>query len=296
MIQAQRLQAMLSAQETPRALPPWSPRALGRVAICSLWQELALYPKPGLVSLNDNGAHDNMSAATFVRSLFALRPYYAAIAQAGARDATLAELQALGIAAERAMLGATGGINTHRGAIFVLGFLCAAAARALASELAPSDAVLRSIVKDAWTAALPLDGRAGAPSHGDLVRVHYGAGGARAEARAAFPSVFDIGLPALRGALRCGHDARLARLSAFFALLAAVEDTNVLYRGGTAGLRHVQRAARAFRTGGDVEHPQALRRAVGIHEDFVARRFSPGGCADLLAATLFVHALQCAWP
>ena len=41
---------------------------------------------------------------------------------------------------------------------------------------------------------------------------------------------------------------------------------------------------------------QALRRAVGIHEDFVARRFSPGGCADLLAATLFVHALQCAWP
>ncbi len=114
----------------------------------SLYQELALYPKPGLVSFRDNGAHRDMNAATFVRSLFSLRGYFVAIAAAGMRDAGFAELQQLGLAAESRMLRATRGINTHRGAIFTHGMLAAAAGCAAARNIAPSDENLRAIVTD----------------------------------------------------------------------------------------------------------------------------------------------------
>src|SRR5215218_4760441 len=81
---------------------------IGRAAVRALYTELALSPKPGLVSPLDSGAHDDMDMTTFMRSLFALRGYFCAIAAAGAAGADFADLQALGIAAERRMLAATG--------------------------------------------------------------------------------------------------------------------------------------------------------------------------------------------
>src|SRR5688500_7492269 len=97
--------------------------AIGRKAIHALYTELTLYPKPGLVSPIDSGAHDDMNMATFMRSLFALRSYFREIARAGSRHADFAELQSLGLAAEHRMIAATRGANTHRGAIFTLGLL-----------------------------------------------------------------------------------------------------------------------------------------------------------------------------
>jgi hypothetical protein len=105
-------------------------RAVARLAVRSLHEELCLYPKPGLVSLVDTGSHDDMDAVTFMRSLFSLRHYFKKICLAGWDNAPFAQLKQLGIAAEAAMLKATRGINTHRGAIFSLGMLCATARRA----------------------------------------------------------------------------------------------------------------------------------------------------------------------
>lgn len=51
-------------------------REVARLAVGSLHVELCLYPKPGLVSPVDNGSHDDMDAATFMRSLFSLRHYF----------------------------------------------------------------------------------------------------------------------------------------------------------------------------------------------------------------------------
>ena len=113
-------------------------RRISLLAVRSLYQELALYPKPGLVSFRDNGAHLDMDAATFVRSLFSLRGYFVAISAAGMRDAGFAELQQLGLAAESHMLRATRGINTHRGAIFTHGILAAAAGCAAGCSPTPT--------------------------------------------------------------------------------------------------------------------------------------------------------------
>ena len=270
-----------------------TPHAIARFATRALWDELALSPKPGLVSLRDAGSHSDMDASTFVRSLFALRGHFRAIAAAGARAAPFAELRALGLRAEAAMLSATGGVNTHRGAIFAIGLLGAAAAGMRGENL--SDDSLRSRLTKAWGTALKeLAPGNSPPSHGMHVAERYGARGARGEARAGFPSVFEVALPALRGARQRGRDARHARLAAFFALLESVEDTNILYRGGSAGLAYVRCSARNFRAAGGVDAADGIARAEQIHRDFVVRGLSPGGCADLLASALFVDALQAA--
>ena len=265
--------------------------AIGRCAIASLWAELLLFPKPGLVSLRDSGAHADMDASTFVASLFALSRYFDDIAAAGAARAPFVRLQELGIRAETAMLAATRGVNTHRGAIFALGLLGAAAGRAQAIGVAPTDAALRGILVNEWRAALAIAAPA-LHSHGAEVTTRYGVAGARGEATSAFPSVFEVALPALRKAIARGCDARRAQLSAFFALLAHIDDTNVLHRAGPAGLAFVQSRAREFQNAGDVHSRDAIPRALVIHREFVAHRVSPGGSADLLAAAIFVDRIQ----
>lgn len=287
-----RLSSQLAIANAPvreRALA----HGIARLAVTSLYAELVLYPKPGLVSLRDSGAHADMDAASFMRSLFALRTYFVDIASAGMRGAPFAELRALGIAAEARMVAATRGVNTHRGAIFALGLLGAAAGYVCRQTGSPTDARLQETI-GIWRKALitaPAVYAAG-PSHGRWVASRYGVGGARNEAAQGFPALFGIALPALREALGRGADAERAQLHALFTLLSRVADTNVLYRGGTAGLNFVQRNAKEFLTQGGVFSPNWRQRAEAIHRQCSVRRLSPGGCADLLSASWFVHRLQ----
>jgi triphosphoribosyl-dephospho-CoA synthase len=75
-------------------------------------------------------------------------------------------------------------------------------------------------------------------------------------------------------------------------LIAAVDDTNLLHRGGEAGLAFAQHTARDFIARGGVGAPDWLARAEAAHRAFVARRLSPGGAADLLAMSLFAAAFD----
>ena len=272
------------------------PTPLARLAVRSLYQELALYPKPGLVSLVDRGAHHDMDAGTFVRSLFALRHHFAAMAVAGAAGVPFATLQRLGLAAEADMLRATGGVNTHRGAIFSIGLIAAAAAHLASNDTMPDDTALRGTLRRLWGAALDRFEAPYPGAHGEMVRRRHGCGGARAEARAAFPAVFEVALPALRHARARGASPARARLAALFALLGSVQDTNVLYRAGARGLAMMHHEAHRFAAAGGVLAPDALGRAESIHRRFVTEGISPGGCADLLAAALFVDGVQASAP
>lgn len=285
----------------PRCLPmphPLTARAgrkasieTARLALRALYTELSLYPKPGLVSLVDNGSHDDMNAATFMRSLFSLRHYFAAMCQAGIDDAPFARLKQLAIAAEGRMMAATGGVNTHRGAIFSLGMLCAALGRARAQGVALSAASLRAVLLIRWGGELAGHMLAGAAdSHGQRAARLHAASGAREEGALGLPSVFEVGLPALQRTLARGGGMRDARVDALFALMAHVSDTNVYHRGGAYGARLVKRAAQRFVAHGGSAHPAWQRYAVACHRLFVRRRLSPGGAADLLAASCLVFA------
>jgi triphosphoribosyl-dephospho-CoA synthase len=130
-------------------------------------------------------------------------------------------------------------------------------------------------------------------SHGTEALRRFGTGGARAEAIDGFRSIYSVGLPALRrGRALAVDDASAAPVHACFALIAAVDDTNLLYRGGCAGARYAADAAIAFLSEGGIGASRWRDRAARVHGEFVDRNLSPGGCADLLAMTLFVDALE----
>lgn len=271
-----------------------------RLAVGCLHTELTLYPKPGLVSPMDNGSHADMGAAHFMRSLFALRHYFKRICQAGIDDAPFSALKQLGMAAEISMLRASGGVNTHRGAIFSIGLLCAAIGRTRANRVAFSAASLRAVLLLRWGQELGVHTRAdGIVSHGLRAAALHAVSGAREEAALGLPSVFEVGLPALLATLKAGRSMRLARIDALFALMAHISDTNVVHRGGAAGADIVRGEARRFIDAGGTACADWERRAVACHQRLVALRLSPGGAADLLAATCLVHAVTTrggAWP
>ena len=266
--------------------------ALGRAATVSLYDELALEPKPGLVSFVDAGSHDDMDGGTFLRSLFALRRYFPQVTALGAAGASFAQLEALGIVAEARMLRATRGVNTHRGAIFTLGLLCAAAGAVdMAGDRCTPQAV-RAMLLVRWGDA--LGERAGRPrdSNGARAASRHGLRGAGLEAALGLPSLFEHVLPALRAARAAGASERLARLHALVKAMAVLEDTNLVHRGGLDSLRDVQALAREWLRGGGALHADALGRARRLHAEFVARRLSPGGAADLLAAACWLERVE----
>jgi triphosphoribosyl-dephospho-CoA synthase len=264
---------------------------LDRLCLDALRHEATTWPKPGLVTPVDSGSHSDMHIGTFLASTEALAGSFAMLAFAGARSQPFSVLQAIGLEAERKMRLATGGINTHRGAIFNLGLIVAAAGRRRV------DANLAGLTCGAVVARVWGHDIAGArgsspASHGNNVFKRFAAGGARMEAAAGFPAIYAIGLPTLRRLLTLGHDHETARIGTLLALMEHLPDTNLLWRGGEAGLDFVRQSAAAFNREGGVDAPAWRDRLLKLHRAFVARNLSPGGSADLMAASWATHQLE----
>ena len=280
---------MHAPQPLPAASHGTTPQLLGRAATLALYDELALAPKPGLVTLVDNGSHADMDAATFVRSLFALRSYFPRIAALGRDGADFGALERSGIAAEARMLAATGGVNTHRGAIFLLGLLCASAGAAVQAGQPLQPLAVRAMLQQRWGAALAARAERAPTLPGGLVARRLGLRGASQEAAAGFPVLFETAVPALAAARARGLAPHLARLDTLFHVMAVLDDSNLALRGGMEGLQHAQAAARGFLAAGGAAQADALQVAAAIGRDFVARRLSPGGAADTVAAACWLQ-------
>jgi len=263
---------------------------LAELARQALVAEVELTPKPGLVDRRGAGAHSDLSLDLMRQSAAAIAPYFEAMgdsAQSMPFDRGLrTEVAAIGRAAESAMLQATNGSNAHKGAIWILGLLVTAASRGI--DLNPA-----AIAQDAaFLARLPDRAQPQLLSHGEMVRARYGATGARGEAFAGFPHVLHAGLPTLRAERNRARTETNSRLWALLNIMARLEDTCVLYRGGAEGLAIVQKGASdALLAGGpgSVAGELAMLR---LDQELLIRNISPGGAADLLAATLFLDALE----
>jgi triphosphoribosyl-dephospho-CoA synthase len=263
---------------------------LSELAWQSLIAEAELTPKPGLVDGRGSGSHSDLSLDLMRRSADAIAPYFTRMALASAEaqmDISLrAVVASIGREAESAMLSATSGSNAHKGAIWVLGLLVCAASLSEGSD--------PEFVAEAagYLARLPDHARPQAVSHGDVVLERYGASGARGEAYGNFPHVVKIGIPALRAARTNGGTERDSRLAALVTIMSRLDDTCVLYRGGREAQKIVHEgAARVIKVGGPGS-PKGNAALIALGQEFVSLHISPGGSADLLAATLFLDALE----
>ncbi|CAN7325580.1 2-(5''-triphosphoribosyl)-3'-dephosphocoenzyme-A synthase [compost metagenome] len=281
-----------------RHQPAAAPRAqaLAGLAVSAIVEEARLSPKPGLVDSRGSGAHADLTLPLMLRSAQSLGPSFAAMADAGLQAPRVGyglreQLGALGREAEAVMLSATGGVNTHRGAIWCIGLLVGAAGQ-LGAAGQPASAAAISATAGA-IAALPDRHRPVVTGNkGELACLAYGVGGARAQARAGFPHVMRLALPALQCSRARGDTESTARLNALLALMSELDDTCVLARSGRKGLDYMQAGAKAVLAAGGAGTVAGRRHLRSLDAGMLAQRASPGGAADLLAATIFLDRLS----
>jgi triphosphoribosyl-dephospho-CoA synthase len=263
---------------------------LAALATQSLIAEAKLTPKPGLVDQRGSGAHNDLSLKVMTKSAIVLEPYFAAIAscsQVRDLDTDLRmELAEIGRAAEQAMFKATQGSNTHKGAIWILGLLVAAAARGEGQSAREIVAVAGSIARLRDRAQPELI------THGGIVRNRYGVAGARGEAASDFPHVNQFGLPTLRDRRERKFLKEICRLDALLSVMAELDDTCVLYRGGVEALGAVKSGAQAVLVAGGYGSRNGRQKMRELDRELIRRHISPGGSADLLAATVFLDAVE----
>jgi triphosphoribosyl-dephospho-CoA synthase len=269
----------------------WRAEWLANLAVTALREEALLTPKPALVDRRGSGAHADLTLNLMLASASALRATFVAIARAADQQQPSQMLRerlaALGRAGEQAMLTTTGGVNTHRGAIWTLGLLVAATA------LSPPGTPAQRLAACAGSIACYADRCAPQEvSHGLLVQQRHGILGARAEAQQHFPHIIHDALPALTRACARGLTETHARLETLLVLIARLADTCILYRGGPVALQAAQGGACSILEQGGTSTPQGWEALLQLDRTLLAFHVSPGGSADLLAATLYLAFLE----
>lgn len=252
------------------------PYLVADLAERALRLELDTTPKPGLVDRQDNGAHKDMDYALMSKSISALRPYLTRLAVESAKDIDPAKIKEIGIEAEKAMLKATGGVNTHKGALFCIGLSVAAASCLACSTGAVEAYSFKELVSRAASEIPAARG-----THGAEAKRSFKAVGALENARAAYPELFADWLPYYRSLegdpFRC-HKTLLH-------IMTTLDDTNILHRRGAEGLAHAE--AEAARLLEDFSESGLS----SLNKDFIRENISPGGSADMLSLTIFIESI-----
>ena len=266
------------------------------LAVQSLIDEVNTTPKPGLVDRRNSGSHTDMNITHFLQSANALKGYFKECFEIGQQNAartpqeTFPLLRQAGIVADETMYRATGGVNTHKGAIYMMGVLCGSVGRLWSVErpfadLSDITAVAAQMVSD----TIAADFANAQPTAGIQLYQQYGIKGIRGEVASGLPAVTALGLPIYEKMLRSGRTPNDAGAVTLLHLIAQVQDTNLYHRGGQEGaLWAAQSAASLLAT---TPYP-SLVEIEALDDAFIQRNLSPGGCADLLAVTYFLHSIN----
>lgn len=280
-------------------VPPTTlPYIIAQLATQALQAELDTTPKPGLVDKDNNGAHRDMDYALMQRSIDTLHPYFVKLALLGCTDAlpTHTSIRDIGIEAERAMLSATNGVNTHKGALFSMGLAVVAAAHEERKIAANEEQILkeRNGGEDVLV-SLQTTIKALAACFPDTNGTH----GSKAK-------LLSKGATAIKGALdnaREGYEMLFAEWLPFYIerrkerdahtlhktllrIMCDLDDTNVIYRTDLATAEEVKQEARALLD----NFSEAALKDMDRH--YTTRNISPGGAADMLSLTIFIGSIQ----
>lgn len=275
---------------------------LSQMCEYALIAEVSATPKPGLVDRHDSGAHTDMCYDTFLASTHAIVPYLTEMAGIGfawehADGCGLFQaIRPVGVEAERAMFQATNGVNTHKGMIFSMGIIAAAAGLSFCNRGSFCPEEILSLAGTLCREELEQDFLRidihNPRTHGEILYVRHGNRGIRGEAQEGFPSVRTCSLPALRHYKEICADDNQAYLNTLLRLMSQVDDTNVLIRAGSVQLAYEKaEAGRILKLGG-ASTKEGMDALIQANTAFIHRNISPGGCADLLAVTIFLWCLE----
>ena len=255
------------------------PYLVAWLAVKALKQELDLTPKPGLVDTHDNGSHSDMDYAIMLKSINALRSYFAQLAVISYCDCLpeASQLQNMGIDAEKKMLAATGGINTHRGALFSMGLAVVAACHILATGC--SSNFLDQWSKNVTSIASQMLGSDN--SHGNSVKAQHNVAGALDIARTGYSEMVNKWLKYYCDNCNDEH----IKHKTLLLIMCSLDDTNVIHRAGFEMAQQVKQEAAHLLENFSIEGLEQM------NQSFIARNISPGGAADMLSLTLLLSTL-----
>lgn len=261
-------------------VPPTTlPYIIAHLATQALQAELDTTPKPGLVDKDNNGAHHDMDYALMQRSIDTLHPYFVKLALLGCADAlpTHTSIRDIGIEAEKAMLSATNGVNTHKGALFSMGLAVVAAAHEKNTDS------LQTTIK-ALAASFPDTSGTHGSKAKQLSKGTTAIKGALDNAREGYEMLFAEWLPFYieRRKERDAHTLHKTLLR----IMCDLDDTNVIYRTDLATAEEVKQEARALLD----NFSEAALKDMDRH--YTTRNISPGGAADMLSLTIFIGSIQ----
>ena len=260
------------------------PFLIAHMACNALRAELDTTPKPGLVDCHDNGAHKDMDMALMSKSIDTLQPFMVQLALLGITSGEqyaipdTEEVRRIGIEAEKAMLSATGGVNTHRGALFAMGLTTLAASWCMARDGNINSKQLRELIMQVAGQFAPTAG-----THGNNAVNAHRVMGALDFAKSGYLQLFSEWLPAYRHWL--SEDSTTARHRLLLLIMSQLDDTNVIHRAGYEHAQQVKTEARTLLDNYSTEGMEAMNR------DYIDRNISPGGSADMVALTLFIHTI-----
>lgn len=263
-------------------------------AVQAMIYEVSCYPSPGLVSPVSCGAHKDMNFFTFIDSISVLNRYLTLFVQEGLSDKPCKEIfnsiRFIGVEAEKDMYLKTGGANTHKGMLFLMGVACAAAGKVIYEKKGFEK--IQSIIKEMSAGivvneltALKSSGN-DKLSHGEKLFLKYGTEGVRGEVERGIPVVFDFSLNFYKQNKELSTNDRLVHT--LIGIMQICNDSTILHRHSPKVLEEVKERARAIIALGGMKSVSGREEIDNLGEDFKLRNISPGGSADLLGVTVFL--------
>ncbi|MGN1296005.1 MAG: triphosphoribosyl-dephospho-CoA synthase CitG [Bacilli bacterium] len=263
-------------------------KLLDKLAIQALFDEVETTPKPGLVDLWDSGSHKDMDINTFYNSIEALKGYFFNISMISFNNANpsslFSQIRPIGIEAEQKMFTATNNVNTHKGLIFSLGVLVSASSYYYSKHHRFEIEEILDFVKEMTQNDLQHDFEMMSTTepftHGEKLYSLYKNRGIRGEVADGFPSI-----RGLYNVEEYEKNKNEINIDILFHLMSTVNDTNILIRTDQETLDYVHKQALIC----DYKNCQEVEK---LNKDFISKNISPGGCADLLAVTIFLILLK----
>lgn len=282
-------------------VPPTTiPYIIGHLASMALQAELDTTPKPGLVDRNDNGAHRDMDHALMQRSIQALHPYFVRLAQLGFTDKQPChdEIVNIGIEAEREMFKVTGGVNTHKGALFSIGLAAVALAGEAFCRITQAEGCgtmayndvnskqIQSLSNSIASLARLFPDTNG--THGSKAKANNILKGALDNAREGYTQLFKAWLPFYIDRIAEGDNYALHKT--LLRIMCDLDDTNIVYRTSMETMQEVKTEARQMLdTSRNIVNFEAALQA--MNTDYIHRNISPGGSADMLSLVVFLSCI-----